>query len=80
MGHSYDKAAKATNVEPPVQWQDQITHKYCGKVDRGRTGKANKAQKCDACLQVKAHRAKMEQRDTANRRQDKMAWSAFGDE
>ncbi|CCC08001.1 hypothetical protein SMACR_01565 [Sordaria macrospora] len=78
MGHSYNKAAKATNIESPVQWTDQTKHKYCGKIDSGRIGKPNKAQKCDACLQIKAHRAKESQRDTDNRRQDKIAWSAFG--
>ncbi|KAK3388104.1 hypothetical protein B0T20DRAFT_109287 [Sordaria brevicollis] len=75
MGHSYDKAAKATNIEPPPQWQDQTTHKYCGKTDRGRIGKPNKAQKCDDCLAVKAHRAKEAQRDTDIRRQEKMEWA-----
>ena len=75
MGHSYDKAAKATNIEPPPQWTDEITHKYCGKTDRGRIGKSNKAQKCDACLAVKAQQAKEAQRDSNNRRQEKMDWA-----
>jgi len=78
MGHSYNKLAKATNAEPPVQWTDVQTHKYCGRTDRGRKGKPNKAQKCDACMAVKAHLEKATQRDTAARRQEKMSWG-FGE-
>ena len=47
MGRSYDKANRATNTEAPPQWTEQLPHKYCGKLDRGRRGKPNKAQKCD---------------------------------
>ncbi|KAL0475003.1 hypothetical protein QR685DRAFT_30528 [Neurospora intermedia] len=75
MGRSYDKAARATNIEPPLQWTDQTTHKYCGKPDRGHLGKPNKAQKCDDCQAVKAHRAKEFQKDTDIRRQEKLDWT-----
>ncbi|KAK0656229.1 hypothetical protein B0T16DRAFT_343048 [Cercophora newfieldiana] len=74
MGHSYNKLAKATNTDPPKQWTDIQTHKYCGQVDYGRIGKPNKAQKCDACMLVKAASEKAIQRDTSARRQEKMAW------
>ncbi|KAK4135824.1 hypothetical protein BT67DRAFT_377020 [Trichocladium antarcticum] len=74
MGHSYDKAKRATNTEAPIQWTEELPHKYCGKIDRGRSGKANKAQKCDNCILVKAARVKAAQRDTADRRQEKMGW------
>lgn len=78
MGHSYDKKHKATNTEPPVQWTDLTPHKYCGAVDYGRIGKPNKAQKCDACMEIKAASDKAVQRDTAARRQEKLAWG-YGD-
>ena len=74
MGHSYDKARRATNTEAPIQWTEELPHKYCGKIDRGRRGKANKAQKCDACQAVKAARAKAAQLDMSHRRQEKMGW------
>ncbi|KAK0730103.1 hypothetical protein B0H67DRAFT_560760 [Lasiosphaeris hirsuta] len=78
MGHSYNKQAKATNTEPPEQWIDLKPHKYCKQVERGRAGKPNKAQKCDACMAVKAASDKAVQRDTAARRQEKLGWG-FGD-
>lgn len=74
MGGSYDNAPRATNVDPPIQWTEELPHKYCGKIDRGRRGKPNKAQKCDACMAVKAAGAKAAQRDSAHRRREKMGW------
>lgn len=79
MGRSYNKQAKATNTTAPKQWRDVQPHKYCGKVDYGKTGKPNKAQKCDDCMLVKAQSEKAIQRDTSERRQEKMSWG-FGDE
>lgn len=79
MGHSYNKLPKATNTEAPPQWVNLRPHKYCGQIDRaGRVGKPNKAQKCDACMAVKAASDKAIQRDTAARRQEKMGWD-FGE-
>jgi hypothetical protein len=78
MGHSYNKLQKATNADAPPQWTVMRPHKYCGRMDRGSPGrgggKPNKAQKCDACMAVKAAADKAIQRDTAARRQEKMGW------
>ncbi|KAK0628307.1 hypothetical protein B0T17DRAFT_486186 [Bombardia bombarda] len=78
MGHSYNKLPKATNIDPPRQWTDVTEHKYCKQTDLGRTGRPNKAQKCDACLAIKAASEKATQRDTDARRQEKISWG-FGD-
>jgi len=78
MGHSYNKAAKATNIETPKQWTDLQPHKYCKRTDWGRSGRPNKAQKCDACQAVKASMAKASRMDTAARRQEKISWEAGG--
>ncbi|KAK0733775.1 hypothetical protein B0T26DRAFT_634081 [Lasiosphaeria miniovina] len=78
MGHSFNRAHTATNIEPPPQWQDITTHKYCKRVDLGRLGKPNKAQKCDECLAVKAASSKANQRDAAARRQEKLSWGLEG--
>ncbi|KAK1758301.1 hypothetical protein QBC47DRAFT_399210 [Echria macrotheca] len=79
MTHSYDKRPRATNVQAPANWTAVRPHKYCGKIDlAGRPGKANKAQKCDECMAIKAAEAKAVQRDTNARRQEKMDWGGGG--
>ncbi|KAK3336351.1 hypothetical protein B0T19DRAFT_409229 [Cercophora scortea] len=80
MGHSYNKAHKATNVEAPWQWTDMTPHKYCKRIDRGRVGRPNKAQKCDDCLALKAASDKAAQRDSATRRQEKISWGLGEDD
>ncbi|EAQ93285.1 hypothetical protein F5144DRAFT_58348 [Chaetomium tenue] len=57
MGRSYQKNPSTTS-NTPVQWKDQIRHKYCGALDHGREGKPNKVHRCEACLAVKARQSK----------------------
>ncbi|KAK4185731.1 hypothetical protein QBC35DRAFT_388843 [Podospora australis] len=77
MGRSYDRGSGGGgDSKIPMQWTDEILHKYCGKVDRGREGKSNKAQKCDECILIKASREKAQQKDTSSRRNEKMGWQA----
>lgn len=76
MGRSYDRAHRATNTEPPVQWTEDYPHKYCSKIEKGSKGKPNKAQKCDDCIAIKAARDKAQQRDTSGRRNEKMGWQS----
>ncbi|KAK4199815.1 hypothetical protein QBC40DRAFT_254698 [Triangularia verruculosa] len=75
MGKSYDNKPKVA-AQKPHNWDDQITHKYCGAVDVGRTGKSNKAQRCEQCVMIKASLAKQEHRETNSRRNEKMGWQA----
>ncbi|KXX78563.1 hypothetical protein MMYC01_204528 [Madurella mycetomatis] len=73
MARSIDRAARASNIHTPVEWKEQLPHKWCGKMDAGRKGKPNKTQKCDDCLQVKRVRLKMEQKQAGYAKKDRMA-------
>ncbi|KAL2128923.1 hypothetical protein VTI74DRAFT_8470 [Chaetomium olivicolor] len=77
MGHSYDKAPSTTAGKTPIQWTEQVPHKYCGKLDLGRPGKPNKAHRCEACLLIKARNAKWKDGPQDLRKQrmrEKMGW------
>ncbi|KAK4117072.1 hypothetical protein N656DRAFT_773083 [Canariomyces notabilis] len=73
MARSYDRGARATNIFTPREWNEQLPHKWCGKIDAGRKGKPNKAQKCDDCLQVKRLKAKAVQKNASHAKRDRMA-------
>lgn len=47
MARSIDRAARASNIQTPAEWTEQLPHKWCGRLDAGRKGKPNKTQKCD---------------------------------
>ena len=83
MGRSYSKKTTSAGGVPPKQWSAVRPHKYCGQLDAANTGtkkKPNKAQHCKQCMEIKAAQAKEVQRDTADRRQEKMDWGAGGEE
>ncbi|KAK1826886.1 hypothetical protein QBC39DRAFT_437616 [Podospora conica] len=75
MGRSYSKKNNSAGGVAPKQWTAARPHKYCGQIDAanaGKTQKPNKAQHCGRCMDIKAALDKGIQRDTANRRQEKM--------
>lgn len=64
-----------TNPQTPPNWTEMVPHKYCGAMDLGRVGKDNKAQKCAACLTVKAQMDGANDRATKRRREEKMSFA-----
>ncbi|KAK4103376.1 hypothetical protein N658DRAFT_494705 [Parathielavia hyrcaniae] len=83
MGRSYVKNPSTTAAAKPVQWTDEVLHKYCGALDMGKDGKPNKAHRCEACLAVKARQSKWQGGAKGKRSgtQQKVGWHAgeFGD-
>ncbi|KAK4156805.1 hypothetical protein C8A00DRAFT_12307 [Chaetomidium leptoderma] len=81
MGRTYNKHPSTTS-KTPVQWTEQVRHKYCGALDLGRTGKPNKVHGCDACMAVKAQQSKCRDgpKDIKAGRQAKMKLLAGGSE
>ncbi|KAK4125384.1 hypothetical protein N657DRAFT_644252 [Parathielavia appendiculata] len=77
MGHSYPKNP-STTARTPVQWTDQVRHKYCGAEDLGRDGKPNKVHRCEACLAIKARQSKWHGGPQGKRSgtQQKIGWHA----
>ena len=53
------KTHRLTDAAQPQEWTDQVQHKYCGALDKGRIGKPNKAHRCEACLAIKAQQSKI---------------------
>ena len=77
MGKSYAKNSIGHGGNPPANWTASRPHKYCGAVDAASPGKkkrANKTNHCQDCQLVKASREKAVQRDTSDRRREKMGW------
>ncbi|KAL2117707.1 hypothetical protein VTJ04DRAFT_7367 [Mycothermus thermophilus] len=75
MGRSYPKNPSTTS-RTPIQWTDQVPHKYCGKIDFGRVGRPNKAHRCDACLAIKYKESRFRDgpKNIKAGRMEKMAW------
>ncbi|KAL1840119.1 hypothetical protein VTJ49DRAFT_775 [Mycothermus thermophilus] len=75
MGRTYPKNPSTTS-RTPIQWTDQVAHKYCGKIDLGRIGRPNKAHRCDACLAIKHRESRYRDgpKNIKAGRLEKMAW------
>ncbi|KAK4168741.1 hypothetical protein QBC43DRAFT_284691 [Cladorrhinum sp. PSN259] len=79
MGKSLDRAARAGTKTTPLEWTQEVKHKYCDRVEIGRKGKPNKAQRCTECQIIKLRQAKDENLLTSGRRNMKMGWMSGED-